>query len=47
MSKEIARMIDTPTKRVMGTLCYQKDKGRVIGTQESRGDILWELVGRE
>lgn len=43
-SKEIARMIDAPIKRVMGTLCYQKDKSRVKGTQEPGGDIRWELA---
>lgn len=43
-SKEIARMIDAPIKRVMGTLCYQKDKGRVTGIQEPGKDVLWELA---
>lgn len=43
-SKEIARMIDAPIKRVMGTLCYQKDKGRVKGTQVPGKDMLWELA---
>ena len=44
-STEIARMIDAPIKRVMGTLCYQKDKGRVRGTSERGKDMVWEMVG--
>jgi hypothetical protein len=43
-STEIARMIDAPIKRVMGTLCYQKDKGRVKGSQERGKDMVWELI---
>lgn len=43
-STEIARMIDAPIKRVMGTLCYQRDKGRVKGVQERGKDVLWSLV---
>lgn len=43
-SKQIARMIDAPIKRVMGTLCYQKDKGRVVGLQVSGKDMAWDLV---
>lgn len=43
-SKEIARMIDAPIKRVMGTLCYQKDKGRVTARQVPGKDALWELA---
>ena len=43
-STEIARMIDAPIKRVMGTLCYQKDKGRVKGTHERGKEMVWELV---
>ena len=43
-SKQIARMIDATIKGVMGTLCYQKDKGRVIGVQEPGKDVRWELA---
>lgn len=46
-SKEIARMIDAPIKRVMGTLCYQKDKGRVKGAQEPGKDMVWRLSAEE
>lgn len=45
-SKQIARMIDAPIKRVMGTLCYQKDKGRVVSTHEPGKDVRWELSCR-
>jgi hypothetical protein len=44
-STEIARKIDAPLKRVMGTLCYQRDKGRVRGVQERGKEIVWEFAG--
>ncbi len=43
-SKQIARMIDAPIKRVMGTLCYQKDKGRMVSTHELGKDVRWKLA---
>ena len=42
---EIAARVDAPVKRVMGTLCYQKDRGRVRGRKVAGAEIMWELVG--
>lgn len=42
-AKEIAEAVDAPVKRVMGTLCYQRDKGRVITQRMNGRSLSWTL----
>lgn len=43
-AKEMAARLDAPEKRVMGTLCYQRDRGRVRGERMQGKEIVWDAV---
>lgn len=42
-SKQLAERLDAPLKRVMGTLCYQRDRGRVRAEKHA-GELVWEIA---